>query len=35
MISVLLIVQPDLGQTLLIGISWVDNYFISGIKLIF
>ncbi len=35
MISVLLIVQPDLGQTLLIGISWVIIIFISGIKLIF
>ena len=29
MISVLLIVQPDLGQTLLIGISWVIIIFIS------
>ena len=30
MISSLLIVQPDLGQTLLIGIIWVIIIFISG-----
>ncbi len=34
-IGVLLILQPDLGQTLLIGFSWVILIFISGINLIF
>ncbi len=34
-ISLLLILQPDLGQTLLIGFSWLILIFISGINLIF
>ena len=34
-ISILLILQPDLGQTLLIGFSWLILIFISGINLIF
>ena len=35
LISTLLIIQPDLGQTLLIGFSWIILIFISGINLIF
>ena len=31
----LLIIQPDLGQTLLIGFSWITLIFVSGINLIF
>ena len=31
----LLIIQPDLGQTLLIGLSWAILIFISGINLFF
>ncbi len=31
----LLILQPDLGQTLLIGFSWVILIFVSGINLLF
>ncbi len=34
-IGMLLILQPDLGQTLLIGFSWITLIFISGINLIF
>ena len=34
-ISSLLIIQPDLGQTLLIGTIWMIIIFISGINLIF
>ncbi len=33
LIVLLLILQPDLGQTLLIGLSWVTLIFISGINL--
>jgi cell division protein FtsW len=33
-IAILLIIQPDLGQTLLIVISWILLIFISGINLI-
>ena len=33
-IAILLIIQPDLGQTLLITISWMLLIFISGINLI-
>ena len=33
-IMILLIIQPDLGQTLLIGSSWILLIFISGINLI-
>mgnify|MGYP005992802167 CR=1 FL=1 len=32
-IVMLLVVQPDLGQTLLIGFSWITLIFISGINL--
>jgi cell division protein FtsW len=35
LISLLLIIQPDLGQTLLIGFSWTILIFISGINLLF
>ena len=35
LISSLLIIQPDLGQTLLIGFSWIILIFVSGINLIF
>tara|TARA_B100001093_G_scaffold508262_1_gene570133 strand:+ start:1390 stop:2511 length:1122 start_codon:yes stop_codon:yes gene_type:complete len=35
LISFLLIIQPDLGQTLLIGFSWIILIFISGINLLF
>ncbi len=31
----LLIIQPDLGQTLLIGFSWITVIFVSGINLTF
>jgi cell division protein FtsW len=31
----LLVAQPDLGQTLLIGLSWITLIFISGINLFF
>ena len=34
-IAMLLVVQPDLGQTLLIGFSWIILIFISGINLFF
>ncbi len=34
-IILLLILQPDLGQTLLISISWITLIFISGINLIY
>ena len=35
LIALLLIIQPDLGQTLLIGFSWTILIFISGINLLF
>ena len=35
LITSLLIIQPDLGQTLLICLSWVILIFISGINLLF
>ena len=34
-IAMLLVIQPDLGQTLLIGFSWITLIFISGINLFF
>jgi len=34
-IILLLIMQPDLGQTLLIGFSWIILIFVSGINLFF
>ena len=34
-IILLLVLQPDLGQTLLIGFSWVILIFVSGINLFF
>ena len=34
LISFLLIIQPDLGQTLLIAFSWLTLIFVSGINLI-
>ena len=34
-IILLLILQPDLGQTLLIGLSWLILIFVSGINLFF
>jgi len=34
LITLLLILQPDLGQTLLIGLSWLILIFVSGINLI-
>ena len=34
-IAMLLVVQPDLGQTLLIGFGWITLIFISGINLFF
>jgi cell division protein FtsW len=34
-IAMLLVIQPDLGQTLLIGFSWITLIFISGINLLF
>ncbi len=35
LVVLLLIIQPDLGQTLLIGFSWAILIFISGINLFF
>ena len=35
LIASLLIIQPDIGQTLLIGFSWIILIFISGINLLF
>ncbi len=35
LIGILLIIQPDLGQTLLIGLSWIILIFVSGINLFF
>ncbi len=35
LIALLLILQPDLGQTLLIGLSWLILIFVSGINLFF
>ena len=35
LIAILLVTQPDLGQTLLIGFSWIILIFISGINLFF
>ena len=35
LISFLLIMQPDFGQTILIGFSWISLIFVSGINLIF
>ena len=35
LIAFLLIIQPDLGQTLLIAFSWITLIFVSGINLIF
>ena len=35
LIALLLILQPDLGQTLLIGSSWLILIFVSGINLFF
>ena len=35
LISSLLILQPDIGQTLLIGFSWLVLIFISGISIFF
>ena len=35
LISLLLIMQPDFGQTLLIGFSWITLIFVSGINLFF
>tara|TARA_B100000035_G_scaffold265348_1_gene237692 strand:+ start:395 stop:1516 length:1122 start_codon:yes stop_codon:yes gene_type:complete len=34
-ISTLLIIQPDIGQTLLIGVTWIILIFISGINIFF
>ncbi len=34
-ISALLIIQPDLGQTLLLGFTWLILIFISGVNLMF
>ena len=34
-IVLLLIIQPDLGQTLLVGFSWIILIFVSGINLLF
>ena len=34
-IAFFLIIQPDLGQTLLVGFTWVVLIFISGVNLIF
>ncbi len=34
-IAFLLIIQPDLGQTLLVGFTWMVLIFISGVNLIF
>ena len=35
LVSGLLILQPDVGQTLLIGFSWLVLIFISGISIFF
>ncbi len=35
LIASLLIIQPDLGQTLLIAFSWLTLIFVSGVNLIF
>ncbi len=35
LIAIFLVIQPDLGQTLLIGLSWIILIFISGINIIF
>ena len=35
LIVFLLILQPDLGQTLLIGLSWLILIFVSGVNLLF
>ena len=35
LITLLLIIQPDLGQTILISFSWIILIFISGINLFF
>ena len=35
LIALLLIMQPDFGQTLLIGVIWITLIFVSGINLIF
>ena len=35
LITSLLIIQPDIGQTLLIGFSWLILIFVSGINLLF
>ena len=34
LIAILLLIQPDLGQTLIIGFSWLILIFISGINLL-
>jgi len=34
-VGILLVIQPDLGQTLLIGLSWLILVYISGISLFF
>ena len=34
-VGILLVIQPDLGQTLLIGFSWLILVYISGISLFF
>ena len=35
LIATFLVIQPDLGQTLLIGLSWIILIFISGVNIIF
>ena len=35
LIASLLLIQPDLGQTLIIGLNWIILIFISGVNLIF
>ena len=35
LIAIFLVIQPDLGQTLLIGLSWIILIFISGVNIIF
>ncbi len=35
LVSSLLVIQPDLGQTLVIGLIWIILIFISGVNLIF
>ena len=34
LIAIFLLIQPDLGQTLIIGFSWLILIFISGINLL-